>query len=135
MLRAKTAVRILLSLAVSLMFVMFSLRHTDVESVLRTMLAADGSRVAGYLAALTGIHLLRVVRWQMLLRPLGRVSFARVNSATSLGYMMLALLPLRLGELARPVLISSSSGEGDGSIPRRGGKQLYQSVCLPKPAL
>src|SRR5579872_6884842 len=52
----------------------------------------------------------RALRWEVMLRPLGRkVSIARLTSDTAIGYMAATLLG-RVGELVRPYLISVSAG-------------------------
>src|SRR6267143_634194 len=83
-----------------------SLRHTGLRAVGRAMADADAGRVAAYVLMLLAIHLIRTVRWGLLLKPLGEVSFKRLNSASAVGWMLLMLLPLRLGEFARPLLIA-----------------------------
>jgi uncharacterized protein (TIRG00374 family) len=60
----------------------------------------------GYFLILVVLHFCRVVRWGILLKPLGQVSFGRLFMVSSVGIMALVLLPLRLGEFARPLLIS-----------------------------
>jgi len=116
----KLLLRTVLSLAMSALFVWLSLRHTDVRAVGRAMAAADPVRVAGYAAMLLLIHLVRTVRWGLLLKPLGEVSFKRLNSASAVGWMLLMLLPLRLGEFARPLLIARPPAGGGRPFPRSG---------------
>jgi glycosyltransferase 2 family protein len=118
----KFLLRTLLSLAVSALFVWLSLRHTDLGAVGRAMADADRVRVAAYVVMLLAIHLVRTVRWGLLLRPLGDVSFKRLNSASAVGWMLLMLLPLRLGEFARPLLIARP--------PPGGGQPLRRSGAL-----
>src|SRR2546421_7493855 len=65
---------------------------------------------------------LPILRWGLLLKPLGEVSFKRLNSASAVGWMLLMLLPLRLGEFARPLLIARP--------PAGGGQQLRRSGAL-----
>lgn len=117
----KLAARIVLSLAVSGVFVWLSLRHTDVRAVGAAIASADPLRLAGYLGVLLVVHLIRTVRWGILLEPLGHVPFKRLNSASAVGFMLLMLLPLRLGELARPLLIARPL-PGHAGVPiRRSG--------------
>jgi len=59
-----------------------------------------------YFAVLTAIHFLRVVRWAPLLKPIADIDFKRLNQVSAVGFMYLFILPLRLGELARPYLIA-----------------------------
>lgn len=117
---AKIVLRTVVSLAMSALFVWLSLRHTDVRAVLAAMAAADPVRIALYVLVLLAIHLVRTVRWGILLEPLGKVSFKRLNSASAVGWMLLMVLPLRLGEFARPLLIARPP-EGGGAPLRRSG--------------
>jgi uncharacterized protein (TIRG00374 family) len=117
---AKIVLRTVLSLAMSAFFVWLSLRHTDLRAVLAAMANADPLRVGLYVAVLLAIHLVRTVRWGILLEPLGKVSFKRINSASAVGWMLLMVLPLRLGEFARPLLIARPP-EGGGAPLRRSG--------------
>ena len=116
----KILVRTVLSLAMSALFVWLSLRHTDVRAVLRAMAAADVTRIGLYVALLLVIHVIRTIRWGLLLKPLGTVSFKRLNSASAVGFMLLMLLPLRLGEFARPLLIARPPAGGGPPLRRSG---------------
>ena len=82
----KLVVRTVLSLAMSALFVWLSLRHTDLRAVGAAMAAADPLRIALYLCVLLCIHLVRTVRWGILLEPLGHVGFKRLNSASAVGW-------------------------------------------------
>jgi len=116
----KLLLRTVLSLAMSALFVWLSLRHTDVRAVGRAMAAADPERIALYVVMLLVIHVVRTVRWGLLLKPLGEVSFKRLNSASAVGWMLLMLLPLRLGEFARPLLIARPPPGGGPPLRRSG---------------
>ena len=116
----KLLLRAVLSLAMSAVFIWLSLRHTDLRAVGRAMASADATRIGAYVAMLLIIHLVRTVRWGLLLKPLGRVSFKRLNSASAVGWMLLMLLPLRLGEFARPLLIARPPAGGGQPLRRSG---------------
>jgi uncharacterized protein (TIRG00374 family) len=58
-----------------------------------------------YLAGWSVVHLLRAARWRLLLAPLGQIPMRRVLEASFLGYLAILVLPLRAGEVVRPVLI------------------------------
>lgn len=102
----KLLIRVILSLGVSGLFIWLSLRHADVHAVGAAIAAADPRRLCLYVLLMLAIHLVRTVRWGILLEPLGHVGFKRLNSASAVGFMLLILLPLRLGEFARPLLIA-----------------------------
>jgi uncharacterized protein (TIRG00374 family) len=49
--------------------------------------------------------IIRCQRWRLLLRPLGRVPMLSLVSATAIGFLCNMVLPLRIGEVVRPVLL------------------------------
>jgi uncharacterized protein (TIRG00374 family) len=116
----KIALRIFISLGMSAFFVWLSLRKADLRAVLAAMGAADPRRITLYVGLLLVIHVLRTLRWGILLEPLGRVSLKRLNSASAVGWMLLMVLPLRLGECARPLLIARPPPGGGATLSRSG---------------
>lgn len=64
----------------------------------------------GYFLVQFVIHAFRVVRWQPLVRPFAKVPLAILNRDGAIGFMGVFLLPLRLGELVRPVLLARDAG-------------------------
>jgi uncharacterized membrane protein YbhN (UPF0104 family) len=58
-----------------------------------------------YFALFTAMHLLRAARWSLLLAPVQRVPLGTVVRVALVGYLAIALLPFRMGEAARPLLI------------------------------
>lgn len=122
----KFVFRLLLSLLVSGAMIFLSLRNADLGAVWRAIQSADPLPILGYLAILFLVHLVKTVRWWLLLVPIGRVSFRRVNAASAVGFMLLVLMPLRLGELARPLLVCRPASDGD--IPLRRSAALASCV-------
>lgn len=125
----KLVLRTAISLAMSGVFIWLSLRHTDLRAVGATMAAADPARIAAYVGLLLALHLLRTIRWGILLEPLGQVSFKRLNSASAVGWMLLMVLPLRLGEFARPLLVARPP-QGGGEPLRRSG--AFASIVVER---
>lgn len=117
---AKLVFRIALSLAVSALFIWLSLRNADIRAVAHNIAAADPLRVFAYALVLLTVHLVRTVRWGILLEPLGHVGFKRLNAASAVGFMLLILLPLRLGEFGRPFAIAQPPAGGGVRIRRSG---------------
>lgn len=78
-----------------------------------------------YLCTLVPYHLLRAGRWHALVRPLGQVPLSITLRVSLAGYMWIALLPFRLGELARPLLLSQRS---DVTVHRALGTVAIERV-------
>jgi uncharacterized protein (TIRG00374 family) len=119
---AKLIFRVAISLAVSALFVWLSLRKTDLAAVGRNIAAAEVGPIFIYVALMLGVHIVRTVRWGILLEPFGHVGFRRLNAASAVGFMLLILLPLRLGELGRPFAIAQP--------PRTGGVRIRRSSAM-----
>src|SRR5205823_9206505 len=49
---------------------------------------------------------IRALRWQYLLEPLGRASFANAFRATAVGFAASSILPARAGEVIRPYFLA-----------------------------
>jgi len=102
----KTAIRLIVAVAVSGGCLYFATRGTDwagVEAVLRG--ASPGWSLGVILVSL-GCHVLRAERWRVLLRPVGDVPRGPAITSTFIGFGANSVLPLRVGEIVRPVLLA-----------------------------
>ncbi len=102
----KRAVQVLAGFAISAGALWLTLRGKDLAAIWSEMRAADYRYLAPYIVALFVIHLGRTVRWGILLEPVAKVPFARLNAVSAVGFMALFILPFRLGEFARPYLVA-----------------------------
>jgi len=84
-----------------------------------------------YGLALVGVHLSRAIRWRHLLRPLGEVAPRHVLSTAWLGFAAVLLMPLRTGEVVRPLLVTKrgtvKGWEAAGSV---GAERVIDGVAL-----
>lgn len=78
--------------------------------------AVEISAIGIYALFLTVIHWLRVLRWKPLLEPYASVPLRALNRVGAVGFMAVFLLPLRLGELTRPLMLAR---QGAGHKPVR----------------
>jgi len=101
-----TILKVLVSLALGALFVWLAARGVDWAAVGQVLGRVDPGVPLAYLGIFILVHLSRVYRWGILLKPLGQVSFGKLFTVSSVGFMALVLLPLRLGEFARPFLIA-----------------------------
>lgn len=66
--------------------------------------------VIAYIGLWCGINVLRAARWYWLLAAVNPISIRPVVAAGLTGYAAITLLPLRSGEIVRPVLIQKTTG-------------------------
>jgi uncharacterized protein (TIRG00374 family) len=102
----KRLVQIGVGMGISAGALWLTLRGKDLGAIWSAMLGFDHSYLWPYLVFLLAIHLLRTWRWGILLEPVAKLSFARLNGASAVGFMALVILPFRLGEFARPYLVA-----------------------------
>jgi glycosyltransferase 2 family protein len=103
-------VRTAIVLALSVAMLAWFLRGADLGQVWSEI---QNGRV-GLLVLAVGITLMtyvfRALRWQYLLRPLGRPPFSAVFKTTVIGFAVSTLLPARAGEVVRPYLLARHAG-------------------------
>ncbi len=100
------ALKLSFGLAVSFGCLWFATRGTDWTAVGAVLRGANPLWVFGIVVVGVASLAIRARRWQVLLRPLGRVPLVPALSATAIGFGAGVLLPLRLGEIVRPALLS-----------------------------
>ena len=101
--------KVIAGLLLSALLVYLSIRGIHLRDV------ADGFRTFryGYLPAILAVmllmQLLRSIRWGLILNPLEKIDQLSLFSVTSVGFLAIIAVPARLGELARPYLITKKS--------------------------
>ena len=101
-----TLIKTLVSIAIGAVFIWLAVRDVDLDQVGDALGSVDLGIVGLYVLIFGLVHISRIVRWGLLLKPIGQVSFGRLFTVGSVGFMALMLLPLRLGEFARPILVA-----------------------------
>ncbi len=102
----KRLLQALVGLGISAVALWLTLRGKDLGGVWLAMRGADYRYLAAYLPFLLAIHFARTLRWGILLEPVAKVPFAKLNAVSAVGFMALMVLPFRLGEFARPYLVA-----------------------------
>ncbi|MHB8874307.1 MAG: lysylphosphatidylglycerol synthase transmembrane domain-containing protein [Myxococcaceae bacterium] len=105
----KRAVKLGLSLAITAVCLWWTFKDTRWAEMWASLGSANYLMLLPYLGILTGIHLCRTLRWGDLLSGIEEVKFRKLNEAAAIGFLMLVVLPFRLGEFARPFLIAERS--------------------------
>lgn len=95
---------IVIGLAVGL--VALFLRNADLHQVWASVRAAHPGYLVLSLVVLVLTFLVRAVRWQYLLEPIGTTRFRSVFRTTVIGFGASAVLPARAGEVIRPYLLA-----------------------------
>jgi len=100
------AVRIGISLVLMVALLVLFLWNVDFDEMMRGLKQANPWLIA--LAALLALvsYWARVIRWMLILRPVARVRHSSALLATAVGYAAITLLPARMGDIIRPVLLA-----------------------------
>jgi uncharacterized protein (TIRG00374 family) len=105
----KTKVNLILGLAVGGLFVWLAFRGTDFEGVKSSFKAANYTYIIPVVFLSLIVQTLRSYRWGVILEPMAKINQWTIFSITSVGFMAISLLPVRMGEIVRPYLISQKS--------------------------
>jgi hypothetical protein len=100
------SIRIALSIAISAVFLGFAVRGVEWSKVATALTDAHYIFVLPIFGITVWALYIRAQRWRVLLRPVGNPAMRALVSATNIGFMANMVLPLRVGEVIRPVLLS-----------------------------
>ncbi|MCX7944949.1 MAG: flippase-like domain-containing protein [Deltaproteobacteria bacterium] len=102
----KRNVNLIISLVLGILFLYLTFKGVDTEKLIDSFSQIKWTYIIMYLFFLTGIQIVRTTRWGVMLKPIkSNISFKDLYIVSSVGFMALVTLPLRLGEFARPYLI------------------------------
>lgn len=120
----------LLGVTFSAVFLSLTLAYTDVAEVGDAFRGVAGVSV-GLMAALSAAEVaVRALRWSFLLRPLAPTPFATALGYLGFGHMMNALLPARLGDVARAYLTGGRIGASRISVLGTIGAERFADAGL-----
>jgi len=112
MAEAQTTARwrnLIISLIVSGGFLYLAFRNVKLDELGEALGRVKGSWLLVAIGVSLLIMVFRAWRWQLELRPLEHVPLGRLWVITAVAYMAINLLPVRLGEVVRPWLLSRRS--------------------------
>src|SRR5215204_2664454 len=95
---------LILVLTVGLLAYFF--RGVDLDAVWSETRRARGAFLGAALAFVLTTYVLRALRWQYLLAPIGATRFSTAFETTVIGFAVSFLLPARPGEVLRPYLLA-----------------------------
>ena len=102
----RSHIRTVIVLAVAAALVFVFLRNVDLRNVAGEIIRARMWWLAASLVASVLNLVIRALRWQYLLEPLGRASFGNCFRATAVGFAASSVLPARAGEVIRPYFLA-----------------------------
>jgi uncharacterized protein (TIRG00374 family) len=96
--------------AVSALFLYYAFHTINVDQLLAYMTHIEPLGLAFYVGGLCLTQVARAARWGLLVQPFATPPWRTLWRISNVGNMMIMLMPLRLGELARPYLMRQACG-------------------------
>jgi uncharacterized protein (TIRG00374 family) len=101
--------KVILGILISVILVYLSIRGINLQDVFRDLKKIQPAYVIFFILLIILMQWLRSYRWGVILQPMGKIDQFSLFSVTSVGFLAIASIPARIGELARPYLISKRS--------------------------
>jgi hypothetical protein len=101
--------KIILGILISVILVYLSVRGINLQDVFRDLKKIQLTYVIFFILLVILMQWLRSYRWGVILQPMEKIDQFSLFSVTSVGFLAIALIPARIGELARPYLVSKRS--------------------------
>jgi glycosyltransferase 2 family protein len=101
--------KVILGIAISIVLIYFSFRDVNFRDALEHIKKINLVYAALSLFFIVLMQALRSYRWGVILSPLEKINQFTLFSVTCVGFLAISVIPARLGELARPFLISRKS--------------------------
>jgi len=101
--------KVIFGIVISVILVWLSVRGIKFQDVLNDLEEIKLSYVFLFIILMVFMQYLRSYRWGVILQPLEKIDQVSLFSITSVGFLAIAAIPARIGELARPYLISRRS--------------------------
>ncbi|MFZ2397857.1 MAG: lysylphosphatidylglycerol synthase transmembrane domain-containing protein [Smithella sp.] len=101
--------KVILGILISFVLVYLSIRGINLQDVFRDLQRIQFSYVISFIILIMLMQWLRSYRWGVMLQPMEKIDQLSLFSVTSVGFLAIASIPARIGELARPYLISKRS--------------------------
>ena len=101
--------KVILGILISVILVYLSVRGINLQDVFRDLKKIQLTYVIFFILLVILMQWLRSYRWGVILQPMEKIDQFFLFSVTSVGFLAIALIPARIGELARPYLVSKRS--------------------------
>lgn len=101
--------KLLFGVALAIVLIYFSVRDIDFNETLSHIKSVHLGYAALSLFFIVLMQVLRSYRWGVILQPLEKIDQWTLFTVTNVGFLAIAAIPARIGELARPYLIAKKS--------------------------
>ncbi|MGB5218522.1 MAG: lysylphosphatidylglycerol synthase transmembrane domain-containing protein [Smithella sp.] len=101
--------KVIFGILISIVLVYLSVRGINFDDVWSDLKKIQLTYVILFLLLVILMQYLRSYRWGVILQPMEKIDQLSLFSVTSVGFLAIAAIPARIGELARPYLISKRS--------------------------
>jgi len=101
--------KLLLGIGLGIVLIYFSVRGIDFNETLTHLKKVNLGYAGLSLFFIILMQALRSYRWGVILQPMEKISQFTLFAVTSVGFLAIAAIPARIGELARPYLIAKKS--------------------------
>jgi hypothetical protein len=101
--------KLIIGVLLSVVLIYLSVRGIDFRETSDSLKRVDWSYALFALVVILIMQVLRSFRWGVILQPLEKIDQFTLFSVTCVGFLAIAAIPARLGELARPYLIARKS--------------------------
>jgi len=128
----RSHVRTVIVLALAAGLVALFLHNVDLWGVAANIVRARPEWLALSLATMFINLSLRALRWQYLLEPLGRTTFASSFQATAVGFAASSILPARAGEVIRPYFLARQSRHARDGSDRMSATGAFATIILER---
>ncbi len=97
-----------IGLVVSLVFIYFSIRGLAIDKILEGLKDVKYFYLLPAVSLFLSLSVLRSLRWGIILSLIKRIDQKELFPIFCIGFMAVILLPMRIGELVRPYLLSTN---------------------------
>lgn len=105
--RGSRWIQVVGALMVSAFAFWLTVHRFPLADIFKVLKSADFSQFGPYIVLFVLIQLIRSWRWRLFLEPAAELEFSRVNAANAVGLLAVTILPMRIGEIVRPMLIAT----------------------------
>ena len=130
-LSTRQALSVLFGVLVSVTVLGWAFYQVDLRGALRTIQRFGFWWTLPMLCCYLSSFLVRGIRWQLLLQPVARVSWRTSTGVLFSGYMANNLLPLRLGEIVRAVVLGQvTAARVEGTLSTIVLERVFDGLVL-----